>query len=92
MNTGIQDAANLAWKVALAASCDVSGPDLLQTYNEERHPVGADAVRFSGRWMHAGAQTAGWGALYRCDAGAAKQLMQGCAVHCGVLALLAGPA
>jgi 2-polyprenyl-6-methoxyphenol hydroxylase-like FAD-dependent oxidoreductase len=48
MNTGIQDATNLAWKVALAAAGDVKGPQLLQTYQEERHPVGADAVRFSG--------------------------------------------
>lgn len=48
MNTGIQDATNLAWKVALAAAGDVTGPELLQTYQEERHPVGAAAVRFSG--------------------------------------------
>ena len=48
MNTGIQDATNLAWKVALAAAGDVKGPQLLQTYQEERHPVGADAVHFSG--------------------------------------------
>lgn len=49
MNTGIQDAANAAWKVALAACGDVaSAPTLLQTYQEERHPPGADAVKFSG--------------------------------------------
>lgn len=49
MNTGIQDATNLAWKVALAAVGDVaSAPELLQTYQEERHSVGQDAVRFSG--------------------------------------------
>jgi 2-polyprenyl-6-methoxyphenol hydroxylase-like FAD-dependent oxidoreductase len=49
MNTGIQDATNLAWKVALAAAGDVaSAPELLQKYQEERHPVGQDAVRFSG--------------------------------------------
>lgn len=49
MNTGIQDASNLAWKVALAAAGDVaSAHELLQTYQEERHPVGKDAVRFSG--------------------------------------------
>jgi 2-polyprenyl-6-methoxyphenol hydroxylase-like FAD-dependent oxidoreductase len=49
MNTGMQDATNLAWKVALAAAGDAaSAPELLQTYQEERHPVGQDAVRFSG--------------------------------------------
>ncbi len=48
MNTGIQDATNLAWKVALAVAGDVTGPQLINTYQEERHPVGADAVKFSG--------------------------------------------
>lgn len=49
MNTGIQDATNLAWKVALAVSGGVdSAPKLLQTYHEERHPAGEEAVRFSG--------------------------------------------
>jgi 2-polyprenyl-6-methoxyphenol hydroxylase-like FAD-dependent oxidoreductase len=56
MNTGIQDATNLAWKVALAAAGDVaSAPQLLQTYQEERHPAGEDAVRLSGVWG------VGWG-------------------------------
>ncbi|MDL5158326.1 FAD-dependent monooxygenase [Actinomycetospora termitidis] len=44
MNTGIQDAANLAWKLATVAR---GGADarLLDTYHDERHPVGADVVR-----------------------------------------------
>jgi 2-polyprenyl-6-methoxyphenol hydroxylase-like FAD-dependent oxidoreductase len=52
MNTGIQDATNLAWKVALAVTGGVdSAPQLLQTYQEERHPAGEDAVRFSGQTL-----------------------------------------
>lgn len=49
MNTGIQDAANLAWKVALAAAGGVaSGPQLLQTYQEERYPIGEQVIKLSG--------------------------------------------
>lgn len=41
MNVGIQDAANLAWK--LAATLNGWAPDtLLDTYHDERHPVGVD--------------------------------------------------
>lgn len=38
MNTGVQDAANLAWKLALVASGDAAAA-LLDTYAEERAPV-----------------------------------------------------
>lgn len=56
MNTGIQDATNLAWKVALAVSGGVDlAPKLLQTYHEERHPAGEAAVRFSGGTLPAAA-------------------------------------
>jgi hypothetical protein len=44
MNTGMQDAANLAWKLALVARHQAE-PTLLDTYNDERHPVGAMVVR-----------------------------------------------
>ena len=44
MNTGIQDVANLAWKLALVAR-GRAGEDLLDTYHQERHPVGASVVR-----------------------------------------------
>jgi 2-polyprenyl-6-methoxyphenol hydroxylase-like FAD-dependent oxidoreductase len=43
MNTGIQDAYNLAWKMALVLQGTAS-PDLLDTYEAERRPVGADVV------------------------------------------------
>lgn len=37
-NTGVQDAHNLAWKLAMVLQNSAS-PDLLDTYEEERHPV-----------------------------------------------------
>ena len=43
MNTGIQDAHNLAWKVALAVAGHAS-PDLLASYDAERRPVGEEVV------------------------------------------------
>ncbi len=47
MNTGLQDANNLGWK--LAAVLDGRAPDsLLDTYQDERHPVGSAVLRSSG--------------------------------------------
>ncbi|MDL4777403.1 MULTISPECIES: FAD-dependent monooxygenase [Thermomonosporaceae] len=47
MNTGIQDAANLGWK--LAAELHGRAPDgLLDTYEDERLPVGRQVLRVSG--------------------------------------------
>ncbi|RZL83745.1 MAG: pentachlorophenol monooxygenase [Rhodococcus sp. (in: high G+C Gram-positive bacteria)] len=43
MNTGIQDAHNLAWKVALAVS-GAAAPDLMDSYDAERRPVGEEVV------------------------------------------------
>jgi pentachlorophenol monooxygenase len=43
MNTGIQDAHNLAWKVALAVA-GYAAPDLLTSYDAERRPVGEEVV------------------------------------------------
>lgn len=43
-NTCIQDAYNLAWKVVYVAK-GLAGPALLQSYNAERQPVGAQLVR-----------------------------------------------
>jgi 2-polyprenyl-6-methoxyphenol hydroxylase-like FAD-dependent oxidoreductase len=43
MNTGIQDAYNLAWKLALAAE-GAAAPGLLESYDAERHPVGEEVV------------------------------------------------
>jgi 2-polyprenyl-6-methoxyphenol hydroxylase-like FAD-dependent oxidoreductase len=38
-NTGVQDAHNLAWKLALVLR-GAAGPGLLDTYDEERRPIG----------------------------------------------------
>ncbi|WP_327003495.1 FAD-dependent monooxygenase [Dactylosporangium sp. NBC_01737] len=51
MNVGIQDAHNLGWKLA-AVVTGRAEETLLDTYHEERHPVGADLLR------HTRAQTA----------------------------------
>jgi hypothetical protein len=42
-NTGIHDAHNLAWKMALVLR-DAAGPDLLASYEAERKPVGKFTV------------------------------------------------
>ncbi|MFJ4206098.1 FAD-dependent monooxygenase [Streptomyces sviceus] len=44
MNTGIQDALNLGWKLA-AAVHGWAPKNLLDTYHAERHPVGAAVLR-----------------------------------------------
>ena len=46
MNTGIQDAANLAWK--LDAVLGGAPDDVLDTYQSERHPIGKRVLRQSG--------------------------------------------
>ncbi|MFE9841743.1 FAD-dependent monooxygenase [Streptomyces goshikiensis] len=43
MNTGIQDAYNLAWKLALAIQGGAR-PELLASYDAERRPVGVEVV------------------------------------------------
>lgn len=43
MNTGIQDAFNLAWKLALV-SRGAAREELLASYHEERHPIAAHVV------------------------------------------------
>jgi 2-polyprenyl-6-methoxyphenol hydroxylase-like FAD-dependent oxidoreductase len=56
MNTGIQDAWNLGWKLALVSS-GVADPALLETYHAERWPVGRFVLRFSDRALTAGVST-----------------------------------
>jgi 2-polyprenyl-6-methoxyphenol hydroxylase-like FAD-dependent oxidoreductase len=48
MNTGIQDAVNLAWKLAETLR-GTAHPDVLDTYQPERAPVGATVLRFTDR-------------------------------------------
>jgi 2-polyprenyl-6-methoxyphenol hydroxylase-like FAD-dependent oxidoreductase len=46
MNTGIQDAVNLGWKLG-AAVHGWAAPGLLDSYEDERHPVGARVLRIT---------------------------------------------
>ncbi|MGH3238868.1 MAG: FAD-dependent monooxygenase, partial [Spirillospora sp.] len=73
MNTGIQDAANLGWK--LAAELRGWAPSwLLDSYHEERHPVGRLVVRGSGailrsvltepRWRRGARDAGAWAATH----------------------------
>lgn len=52
MNTGLQDAANLGWKLAAVVHGQASD-DLLDSYDAERHPVGRGVLRLSGGLVRA---------------------------------------
>ncbi len=58
MNTGVQDAYNLGWKLALAVRGHAAD-GLLSSYNDERLPVGQEVV---GRTVRAARSTTGVGA------------------------------
>ncbi|MER7836426.1 FAD-dependent monooxygenase [Streptomyces sp. NPDC096040] len=58
MNTGLQDAANLSWKLAAVLHGHAT-PDLLDTYQTERHPVGRSVLRSSGALVRL-AMAKGW--------------------------------
>ncbi|WP_277751877.1 FAD-dependent monooxygenase [Streptomyces orinoci] len=63
MNTGIQDAFNLGWKLALVAR-GRAGEALLDTYDEERRPVAAWTLKLTGERLRVsleGTRTAGVG-------------------------------
>ncbi|MER6212129.1 FAD-dependent monooxygenase [Streptomyces sp. NPDC001642] len=49
MNTGIQDAGNLAWKLH-AVLTGLAPAELLDTYHHERHPVAAGLVGFTSQF------------------------------------------
>nr|WP_151773243.1 FAD-dependent monooxygenase [Streptomyces abyssomicinicus] len=50
MNTGLQDAANLGWKLAAVLNGHAGEP-LLDTYHAERHPVGRMVLLVSGTML-----------------------------------------
>ncbi|MFM0393329.1 FAD-dependent monooxygenase [Paraburkholderia phytofirmans] len=52
MNTGLQDAHNLAWKLAYVAK-GLTGPALLDSYPAERHPVGVEVVKSTSAALNA---------------------------------------
>ncbi|MFG1605085.1 FAD-dependent monooxygenase [Actinoplanes sp. NPDC049265] len=64
MNTGLQDAANLAWKLAAALHAG-AGDALLESYHDERHPVGVELLRFTDRLFTVAAGLHGWRARLR---------------------------
>jgi len=53
LNTGIQDAANLAWKLALGAT-GAATPELLDSYDGERSPVGESVLKLTERLFKLG--------------------------------------
>jgi 2-polyprenyl-6-methoxyphenol hydroxylase-like FAD-dependent oxidoreductase len=53
MNTGIQDAYNLAWKLALTAQ-GKAAPALLDTYEPERHAIGQQVLHLTDRLFKMG--------------------------------------
>ncbi|PRY31826.1 FAD-dependent monooxygenase [Pseudosporangium ferrugineum] len=59
MNTGLQDAANLAWKLAAVLHAG-AGDALLDSYHDERHPVGVELLRFTDRLYRVAANLPGW--------------------------------
>src|SRR6478609_9148651 len=52
MNTGLQDAANLAWKLALVHA-GAADDDLLDTYEAERRPAAATVAASGDDFEHA---------------------------------------
>jgi 2-polyprenyl-6-methoxyphenol hydroxylase-like FAD-dependent oxidoreductase len=53
MNTGMQDACNLGWKLA-AVVRDGADPALLDSYHDERHPIAARVIRDTTRLTNLG--------------------------------------
>ena len=78
MNAGLQDAANLGWK--LAAAVRGHAPDgLLDTYHTERHPVGRTVVRASGGLIRAAMVRSAAGQAVRDAVGGAALRVGPCA-------------
>ena len=54
MNTGMQDAFNLGWKLKLLTSGRGDTESIAESYFEERHPVAEKVVRETSRLLHFG--------------------------------------
>jgi hypothetical protein len=59
MNTGLQDAANLGWKLALALR-GLGGEALLDSYHDERWPISQRLLTFTDRLFSVGASANPW--------------------------------
>ena len=64
MNTGIQDAATLGWKLA-AVVAGWGDDQLLDTYDDERHRVGRSVLRSSGLLVRLALVQPRWGRAVR---------------------------
>ncbi|MFH8984662.1 FAD-dependent monooxygenase [Streptomyces varsoviensis] len=71
MNTGIQDAFNLGWKLALVTGGH-AGPGLLDTYEEERLPIAAWTLKTSNEGLRRIMEGAGEG-RFGTDVGASAE-------------------
>ena len=58
LNTGVQDAYNLAWKLALTVR-GLATDDVLESYHAERHPVGQEVVDRTVRHARSGLRSNG---------------------------------
>lgn len=66
MNTGLQDAANLSWKLAAVLRGHSADPEaLLDSYHSERHPVGAQVLRASGALIRLAMARTPWQRILR---------------------------
>ena len=69
MNTGIQDAINLGWKLARVVHRDkqgkTTGEEWLDSYNDERRRVGMHLLNGTDRIFEYGASTSYWWILWR---------------------------
>ena len=64
MNTGLQDAANLAWKIALCLK-GKENSDLLDSYHNERWPVGRKVLKYTDEVFANMTSQTGWKAHIR---------------------------
>jgi 2-polyprenyl-6-methoxyphenol hydroxylase-like FAD-dependent oxidoreductase len=77
MNTGVGDALNLSWKLA-AAVAGWGGPDLLNSYDYERHRV-AERNREASRWAAEGVGI--WHTLVRPGSAPSPELVESARVN-----------
>jgi hypothetical protein len=71
MNTGVADAADIGWKLA-AVLQGWGGPGLLESYDQERRPVGARAVRMA-TWFYKNSENFPKGSVKLYDASEAGE-------------------
>jgi 2-polyprenyl-6-methoxyphenol hydroxylase-like FAD-dependent oxidoreductase len=60
MNTGLQDAANLAWKLVLALRGQARAEESLGSYHDERWPVGQRVLKVTDEMFSTMASQSGW--------------------------------